>query len=204
MELVKLFAWDIDFALDIRKGDSFAVIFEQYRKDGVRIEDGSILAAEFVNQNRRYRAIRFKDDTGHDEYYTEEGKSPRKAFLRTPVNFARISSYFNLKRRHPILNRIRVHRGVDYAAPQGTPVKATGDGKVMFVGVNGGYGKTVVLQPGEKYSTLYAHLSRFATGIRRGKTVRQGELIGLVGRTGLATGLIFTMSSALTACTKIP
>ncbi|MGH8644799.1 MAG: peptidoglycan DD-metalloendopeptidase family protein [Gammaproteobacteria bacterium] len=188
MELVKLFAWDIDFALDIRNGDSFAVIFEQYRKDGVRIEDGGILAAEFVTQDMRYRAIRFKDDTGHEEYYTEEGKSPRKAFLRTPVNFARISSYFNLKRKHPILNRIRAHRGVDYAAPRGTPVKATGDGKVVFVGVNGGYGKTVVLQHGEQYSTLYAHLSRFAGGIRRGEVVRQGELIGLVGQTGLATG----------------
>ncbi|MGH8613264.1 MAG: peptidoglycan DD-metalloendopeptidase family protein [Gammaproteobacteria bacterium] len=188
MELVKLFAWDIDFALDIRKGDSFAVIFEQYRNGGVQIGDASILAAEFVNQNTRYRAVRFKDDTGHEEYYTEEGKSPRKAFLRTPVNFVRISSYFNLKRKHPILNRIRAHRGVDYAAPQGTPVKATGDGKVVFVGVNGGYGKTLVLQHGEEYSTLYAHLSRFAGGIRRGKTIRQGELIGLVGHTGLATG----------------
>ncbi|MGH8605491.1 MAG: M23 family metallopeptidase, partial [Gammaproteobacteria bacterium] len=102
--------------------------------------------------------------------------------------FVRISSYFNLKRKHPILNRIRAHRGVDYAAPQGTPVKATGDGKVVFVGVNGSYGKTLVLQHGEEYSTLYAHLSRFADGIRRGKTIRQGELIGLVGHTGLATG----------------
>lgn len=188
MELVKLFTWDIDFALDIREGDSFTVIFEQYRRDGVRIEDGGILAAEFVNQNKRYRAIRFKDEAGREEYYTEEGKSPRKAFFRTPVNFTRISSYFNLKRKHPVLNRIRAHRGIDYAAPQGTPVKATGDGKVAFVGANGGYGKTVVLQHGEKYSTLYAHLSRFSRGIRRGKAVRQGELIGFVGQTGLATG----------------
>ncbi len=187
MELVALFTWDIDFALDIREGDSFTVIFEQYRRDGVRI-GGGILAAEFANQNKRYRAIRFKDEAGREEYYTQEGKSPRKAFFRTPVNFTRISSYFNLKRKHPVLNRIRAHRGIDYAAPQGTPVKATGDGKVAFVGANGGYGKTVVLQHGEKYSTLYAHLSRFSRGIRRGKAIRQGELIGFVGQTGLATG----------------
>ena len=188
MQLVGIFGWDIDFALDIRSGDRFAVIYEELLKDGDKARDGAILAAEFSNRGKVFRAIRFVDDNGHANYYDEKGNSMRKAFLRTPVKFSRISSRFSLGRRHPILNRIRAHKGVDYAAPIGTPVKTTGDGKVIFAGRKGGYGNVLIIQHGGKYSTLYAHLSRFKHGIRRGKRVRQGQIIAYVGKTGLATG----------------
>ena len=188
MELTEIFGWDIDFALDIRSGDSFALIYEELYKDNKKVRDGAILAAEFVNRDERYRAVRYINTDGRPEYYSPTGHNMRKAFLRTPVKFSRISSRFNLKRRHPVLNTIRAHRGVDYASPHGTPVKATGDGKIVSMGWNGGYGKSVVLQHGGVYSTLYAHLSRYARGTKSGKTVRQGQTIGYVGQTGLATG----------------
>ncbi|WJW75130.1 peptidoglycan DD-metalloendopeptidase family protein [Thiohalobacter sp. IOR34] len=188
MELAGIFGWDIDFALDIRAGDRFTVLYEELYLDGEKIGNGAILAAEFVNQGRVYRALRYTDTRGHSDYYTPQGKSMRKAFLRTPVAFSRISSRFSLGRKHPILNRIRAHKGVDYAAPYGTPVKATGDGKIVFRGAKGGYGKTVVLQHGSRYSTLYAHLSRFARSLKPGSRVRQGQVIGYVGQSGLATG----------------
>ncbi len=188
MQLVGIFGWDIDFALDIRNGDRFAVIYEELLKDGSKARDGAILAAEFINHGKVFRAIRFIDDTGQARYFDEKGNSMRKAFLRTPVRFSRISSRFSLGRRHPILNRIRAHKGVDYAAPIGTPVKTTGDGKVVFAGRKGGYGNVLIIQHGGKYSTLYAHLSRFKRGIRRGKRVSQGQTIAYVGKTGLATG----------------
>ena len=188
MDLAGIFGWDIDFALDIREGDRFTVIYDELYLDGERIGEGHILAAEFINQGQVYRAIRYTDAEGHTAYYTPDGHSLRRAFLRTPVEFSRISSGFNLKRKHPILNRIRAHKGVDYAAPQGTPVKATGDGRIVFRGVKGGYGNVVIIQHGSTYSTLYAHLSGFARTVNVGTRVRQGQTIGYLGMTGLATG----------------
>ena len=188
MALAGIFGWDIDFALDLRPGDRFSVIYETLHRDGERVGEGEILAAEFVNRGRVHRAVRYTDPEGRTGYYTPEGRSVRRAFLRTPVAFTRISSRFRLRRRHPVLNRIRAHRGVDYAAPHGTPVKATGEGKVIFRGRKGGYGKVVMIRHGARYVTVYAHLSRFARGLRAGRRVRQGQVIGYVGATGLATG----------------
>ncbi|MFN4290011.1 MAG: OapA family protein [Permianibacter sp.] len=187
MELANIFGYDIDFVLDLRQGDQFSLIFEERLVDGTPISPGPILAAEFVNQGQRFRAVRYLDSEGRASYYTPEGKSLRKAFLRTPVPFSRVSSNFNLARKHPILNRIRAHNGVDYAAPAGTPIYAAGDGRVSFVGTKGGYGRMVAIQHGNQYKTHYAHLSRFAKGLRSGSRVRQGEIIGYVGASGLAT-----------------
>lgn len=188
MQMVDIYGWDIDFALNIREGDQFYVIYEEKYKDGVKVQEGPILATEFINQGTPYRAVRYTHADGFSDYYNEDGYSMRKAFLRTPVKFSRISSKFSLGRRHPILNTIRAHRGVDYAAPIGTPVKATGDGIVAFAGNKGGYGRVVILKHGEKYSTLYGHLSRFASSLKTGKRVKQGQIIAYVGMTGLATG----------------
>lgn len=186
MNIAGIFAWDVDFVLDIRSGDDYYVQYEEIWQDGEYVTDGEIVAAEFNNNGRTHRAIRFIDDEGRSDYYTPDGHSVRKAFLRAPVDFTRISSNFNPRRRHPILNTIRAHRGVDYAAPRGTPIKAAGDGKVIFRGVKGGYGNTVILQHGGNITTLYAHMSRFA-GAGIGTRVRQGQTIGYVGATGLAT-----------------
>jgi len=188
MELAGIFAWDVDFALDIRKGDRFTVLYEELYLDGENIGGGNILAAEFVNHGKRYQAIRYTDAGGKTDYYSPEGKSMRKTFLRTPVEFSRISSKFSLGRKHPILNRIRAHKGVDYAASNGTPIKATGNGKIVHRGKKGGYGNTVIIQHGSKYSTLYAHMSKFRGGLKTGSKVKQGETIGYVGSSGLATG----------------
>lgn len=187
MELANIFGWDIDFALDLREGDSFALVYEARYLEGQRIKDGPILAAEFINQGKTYRAIRYTDANGHSEYFSPEGKSMRKTFLRTPIELARISSGFNLKRKHPVLNRVRAHKGVDYAAGTGTPIRVTGDGKVVFRGVKGGYGRVVVVQHGQKYSTLYAHMSKYGK-YGKGTSVKQGQIIGYVGKSGLATG----------------
>lgn len=188
MELASIFGWDIDFVLDIRTGDRFTVLYEEVFRDGEKIRDGNIIAAEFINRGKSHRAFRYTDADNRTAYYTPEGRSLKSTFLRTPIEFARVSSKFNLKRKHPVLNRIRAHKGVDYAAPTGTAIRATADGKVIFRGTKGGYGKTVVLQHGSKYTTLYAHLSNFRRGVTSGKTVKQGDVIGYVGRTGLATG----------------
>ncbi len=188
MQLVSIYGWDIDFALDIREGDSFTLIYEEQYKNGVKVTDGPIIAAEFVNRGTPLRAVRYTHADGHNDYYADNGDAMRKAFLRTPVELARISSRFNLKRKHPILNKIRAHKGVDYAAATGTPIKATGDGVVALAGNKGGYGKTVILKHGGKYSTLYAHLHKYASGVRTGKRVKQGQIIGYVGKSGLATG----------------
>ncbi len=188
MEMAELFGYDIDFALDLRAGDRFSVVYDELYKNGERLRDGNILAAEFVNQGRVHRAMRYVDADGNAAYYTPEGESLRKAFIRTPVDFARISSGFNPGRKHPILNVIRSHKGVDYAAATGTPVKATGDGTVDFVGVKSGYGNVIIVRHGTKYTTLYGHLSRFRSGLKNGARVRQGQVIGYVGMTGLATG----------------
>ncbi|WP_317705175.1 peptidoglycan DD-metalloendopeptidase family protein [Methylomarinovum caldicuralii] len=187
MALTEIFGWDIDFARSIRPGDRFQVLYEKLRLDGEVIGDGPIIAAEFVNQGKVHRAIRFVHPDGHVDYYTPEGRSLRKAFLRTPVKSARISSRFNLHRRHPVLHRIRAHKGVDYAAPIGTPVHATGDGRIIFRGWKGGYGRVVILDHGRGYTTLYAHLHRFGK-FKQGSRVRQGDVIGYIGKSGLATG----------------
>ena len=186
MNIAGIFAWDVDFVLDIRTGDNYYVQYEEIWQDGEYVTDGDIIAAEFNNNGRTHRAIRFVDETGRSDYFTPDGHSVRKAFIRAPVDFTRISSNFNPRRRHPILNTIRAHRGVDYAAPRGTPIKAAGDGQVIFRGGNSGYGNTIILQHGGNITTLYAHMSRFA-GARVGSRVRQGQTIGYVGATGLAT-----------------
>ena len=188
MELAGIFGWDIDFVLDIRKGDQFTVLYEELYLDGEKIDNGNILAAEFVNQGNKYQAIRYTDKGGKTDYYSLDGKSMRKAFLRTPVEFSRISSGFSLGRKHPILNRIRAHKGVDYAAARGTPVKSTSNGKIVHRGKKGGYGKTIIIKHGTKYSTLYAHLSKYRSGLKTGSRVKQGQIIGYIGSTGLATG----------------
>lgn len=188
MRLVEIFGWDIDFALDLRTGDSFAVVYEEMYWQGQKVADGRILAAEFANQGRVLRAIGHRDAAGVTRYYTPQGESMRRQFLRTPVEFSRITSRYTQARFHPILQTWRAHRGVDYAAPSGTPVRATASGRVIELGWNGGYGKTVVLRHGNTYRTLYAHLSRYAPGLRVGSHVEQGQIIGYVGSTGLATG----------------
>lgn len=188
MELAYIFGWDIDFALDLRQGDTFKLLFEQEYLDGDKIADGVILAAEFTNRGQSYRAIRYTDDAGLSRYYSPEGDSMRKTFSRSPVHFSRISSRFNPNRKHPVLNTNRPHKGVDYAAATGTPILATGDGKVEFVGRKGGYGRTVILTHGGKYTTLYAHMSSYKKGMKRGKRVQQGDTIGYIGSSGLATG----------------
>ena len=189
MQLVTIFGWDIDFALDIREGDSFAVLYEEQYKEGVMVAEGPIIAAEFINRGKIIKAVRYLDSTGQNNYYNSNGEAMKKAFLRTPIDFfSRISSKFSLKRKHPVLNKIRAHKGVDYAAPIGTPIKATGDGVVNYVGKNGGYGNTIKLKHGGAYTTLYAHLQRFAKNMRRGEKVKQGQIIGYVGTTGLSTG----------------
>ncbi len=188
MELAGIFGWDIDFALDIRRGDRFSVLYEDLYLDGERIGTGNVLAAEFINNEKLHQAVRYTDTQGRTDYYSPDGRSMRKTFLRTPVEFSRISSRFSLGRKHPILNRIRAHKGVDYAAPRGTPVKATGAGKIVLRAKRGGYGKTVVIQHGSRYSTLYAHLNNYARGLKHGSRVQQGQIVGYVGSTGLATG----------------
>lgn len=188
MELANVFGYDIDFAMDIRKGDSFEVLFEEKTVEGKRVGTGNILAARFTNRGKSYTAVRYTSKQGTSTYYTADGNSMRKAFIRTPVDFARISSRFSNGRKHPILNKIRAHKGVDYAAPHGTPIKSAGDGKVLLAGRKGGYGNTVVIQHGQRYRTLYAHMQGFAKGVRNGSSVKQGQIIGYIGTTGLSTG----------------
>ncbi len=189
MELANVFGWDIDFALDIRKGDKFTVIYEQRFKNGQKIKDGNILAAEFINRGKVFRALRYTDPvTNYTGYYSPDGHSLRKAFLRSPVKFSRISSRFTTKRYHPILHRFRSHKGVDYAAGRGTPIRASGDGKVIYKGNKGGYGRTVIIKHGSRYTTLYAHMNSYNRKIRSGKRVKQGQVIGYVGSSGLASG----------------
>ncbi len=188
MDLANIFGYDIDFALDIRKGDSFELIYESKHVDGQKVGSGDILSARFTNRGKTYTAVRYVNKQGVASYYTANGESMRKAFIRTPVDFARISSRFSTGRKHPILNKIRAHKGVDYAAPHGTPIKSAGDGKVILAGRNGGYGNTVIIQHGSRYRTLYAHMQGFAKGIQNGAAVKQGQIIGYIGTTGLSTG----------------
>ena len=188
MNIAGIFAWDVDFVLDIRSGDNYYVQWEEIWQDGEFVTDGEVVVAEFNNDGRTHQAIRFIDSAGRTDYFTPEGDSVRKAFLRSPVDF-RVSSSFNPNRRHPVLKTVRPHRGVDYAAPRGTPIKASGDGKVIFRGVKSGYGNVVILQHGGNITTLYAHMSKFASSARTGSRVRQGQTIGYVGKTGLVTGV---------------
>jgi len=183
-----LFGWDVDFVRDIRKGDRFKVVFEEIFRDGHKVGNGRILAAEFSNSEKYLRAFYFKAQDGTDGYFSHAGEAMKKAFLIAPLNFTKVSSRFNLARMHPVLNRIRAHKGVDYAAPMGTAVRAVANGRIDFAGKQNGYGNVVVLQHGERYTTLYGHLMKFASGISRGDTVKQGQLIGYVGMSGLATG----------------
>lgn len=187
-DLAEVFQYDIDFALDIQAGDRFTVVYEEIFQDGAPLRAGNILAAKFVNDGREYRAVRYVDSQGRAQYYSPDGKSLRKAFMRAPVQFSHVASRFNLARRHPILNRIRAHKGVDYAAPTGTPVRAAGDGRVKFIGRQGGYGNVIELEHGSGVVTVYGHLSRFASSLRRGQKVDMAQVIGYVGMTGLATG----------------
>lgn len=186
-QFVEIFGWNIDFSLDLQPNDTFRVLFEEKCLEGERIQTGNILAAEIRSNGKTHQAVRYTDKAGRTGYFTPEGYGMHQAFLRAPVNFTRVSSTFGL-RNHPIMHRIRQHKGVDYAAPRGTPVQATGDGKVIYVGKRGGYGNVVELQHGARYTTLYGHLSRFPNGLRSGAEVKQGQVIGFVGRTGYATG----------------
>ncbi len=188
MNIAGIFAWDVDFVLDIRGGDNYYVQYEEIWQDGEYVTDGEIVVGEFNNNGRTSQAIRFIDDSGRSDYFTPDGHSVRKAFLRSPVDF-RVSSSFSPNRRHPVLKTVRPHRGTDYAAPSGTPIKASGDGKVIFRGVKSGYGNVVILQHGGNITTLYAHMSKFASKARLGTRVRQGQTIGYVGKTGLVTGV---------------
>lgn len=187
LKLANAFGYDIDFAQDLREGDSFSVIYDQVFREGERLRDGDIVAATFINQGRRYTAIRYTNTRGETLFYTEDGRPLRKAFLRTPVEFTRISSKFTTGRMHPVLGKMRAHRGVDYAAPSGTPIRAAGDGKITFRGWQNGYGNVVILQHSGNYTTLYGHMSRFANA-KVGQRVSQGATLGYVGMTGLATG----------------
>lgn len=188
IEMAEIFGYDIDFGQDLRVGDRFTVIYEDLYKNGEKLRAGNIVAAEFVNMGKSVRAVRYHDPQGNAGYYAPEGQSLRKAFIRTPLDVFRISSGFTTARRHPVLNRIRAHLGTDYAAPTGTPVKATGDGRITFMGWKGGYGRVITLKHGSSIETLYAHLSRFRSGLGYGSRVKQGQVIGYVGKTGLATG----------------
>ena len=187
-KLADLFKYDIDFVQDLRAGDRFTVIYDDVYRDGQRYGHGDIIAAEFVNQGKRYTAYRFKKANGEFGWFSEDGRPIEKSFLRIPVDFTRISSKFTTARMHPVLGRMRAHKGVDYAAPSGTPIHAAGDGVIKYHGWERGYGNFVVVQHSKTISTAYGHMSRFVKGQHVGEHVRQGEVIGYVGMTGLATG----------------
>lgn len=187
-QLNEIFSGDIDFHHDLRKGDKFTVMYETTYSNGTLLSTGRIQAAEFINQGHSYRAVYFQKDAQHGDYYTPDGKSVHKAFLRSPIEFSRVSSRFTTSRFHPILNKWRSHKGVDFAAPMGTKVRVTSDGVVSVVGKQNGYGNVIMVKHQGKYITVYGHLSRFAKGLRVGQHVAQGEVIGYVGMTGLATG----------------
>jgi len=188
MELANIFGWDVDFTLDLRKGDRFSVIYSEIFLDNVKVDNGQIFAAELTANRRKFRAFRYENKTGKADYYTPKGDNMRKTFSRNPLPITRVTSRFNPNRLHPIFKTRRPHRGVDYGAASGTPVRATGDGKVIFRGQKGGYGNTVIIQHGERYTTLFAHLKKFARSIKRGSAVRQGQTIAYVGQSGWATG----------------
>ena len=188
MDFAYIFGWDIDFIFDVRKGDKFSVIYETDFSEGEKISSGDIVFAEFTNKEKKYIAQRFFDDVQGKQYFNENGENVKKAFLRAPLDFAYISSHFNPNRMHPILHKIKAHNGVDYAAKRNTPVKASGDGVISFIGRQSGYGRTVEIKHGGNIKTLYAHLERFNTKLKVGSKVKQGEIIAFVGDSGQATG----------------
>jgi len=189
MNLIDIFSWDIDFARDLRIGDSFSVLFEEGFDDQGRMRSSKILVAEFVNQGESYKAIRYELANGNVEYFTPEGRSMRKTYLKSPVKFSRISSRFSSSRKHPVLGYTRAHRGVDYAASSGTPIRAIGDGRVVYSRWKGGYGRFVEIRHNNSaHSSAYAHLRKYGRGIKQGRRVKQGQIIGYVGMSGLATG----------------
>ncbi|MDN3516956.1 peptidoglycan DD-metalloendopeptidase family protein [Aquisalimonas lutea] len=188
MRLMGIFEWQVDFAREVRSGDSFSVAYESYYVDGEHVRDGPILAARYVNRGRQIDAVRYTDPDGNTGYYNPQGENLRKAFLRRPVQNARISSHYNPNRKHPVLGVRRPHLGTDFAAPPGTPVRASGNGRVVHVGRKGGYGRAVIIEHANRYRTLYAHMSRYASGIDVGTRVEQGQTIGYVGASGLVTG----------------
>lgn len=188
-QLTEIFSGDIDFHHDLKRGDKFTVVYEMTYSNGALVNAGRIQAAEFVNQGHSYRAVYFQTDDQHGDYYTPEGQSVRKAFLRSPITFSRVSSGFSTSRFHPVLNKWRAHKGVDFAAPIGTPVKVTSDGVVSYIGQQNGYGNVIMIshQSG-RYTTVYGHLSRYAKGLYRGQRVGQGDVIAYVGMTGITSG----------------
>jgi murein DD-endopeptidase MepM/ murein hydrolase activator NlpD len=188
MQIADIFSSDIDFHSDLQKGDKVTVVYESFYNKGELIKTGRVLAAEFTNGGKSYRAVFFQDREGRGGYYTPEGKNLRKAFLRSPLEFSRVTSGFTKARFHPVLKEWRAHKGIDYGAPTGTRVKAVADGTVAFIGKQGGYGNLLILQHQGQYSTAYGHLSAFAKNLRRGSKVSQGDIIGQVGMTGIATG----------------
>ncbi len=187
-EMAEVFSGDIDFHKDLRRGDHFSLIYEAYYYQGQMVKTGRLLAAEFTNEGKRYQAVYFKDPNGREGYFTPQGQSLKRAFLKSPMPFNRISSGFTRARLHPVLKVWRAHKGIDYAAPTGAPVRAVADAVVSFAGRQGGYGNLVLLQHKSPYSTAYGHLSRFAKGVKRGARISQGQVIGYVGATGLASG----------------
>lgn len=187
-QLADIFSGDIDFHRDLRKGDKFSLIYEMNYRNGEAVSTGKILAAEFINQGQQYRALYFEFTPNHGDYFSPSGKSMHKAFLRSPIEFSRVSSGFTRSRFHPVLNKWRAHKGVDYAAAIGTKVKVTADGTIDFVGQQSGYGNVVMVNHQGHFSTVYGHLSRFASGLHRGQRVTQGDIIAYTGQTGLATG----------------
>ena len=188
MDLAYINGWDIDFTHDIRPGDSFSIIYEELIVDGEKVIDGDILISEFNNRGKKFIAVRFDLDENTSEYFNTKGENVKKAFLRSPVKLSYISSKYNLKRRHPVLHTIRAHKGVDYAANRGSPVRATGDGTIMFAQYNGGCGNEIKIKHSEDYVTRYCHLDRFNSRAKVGRKILQGQTIGYVGSTGLATG----------------
>ena len=188
MDFAYIFGWDIDFIFDVRKGDKFSVIYETDFSEGEKISSGDIVFAEFTNREKKYIAQRFFDSVQGKQYFNENGENVKKAFLRAPLDFAYISSHFNPNRMHPILHKIKAHNGVDYAAKRNTPVKASGDGVISFIGKQRGYGRTIEIKHGGNIKTLYAHLERFNSKLTQGSKVKQGDIIAYVGDSGQATG----------------
>ncbi|MDF1646428.1 MAG: peptidoglycan DD-metalloendopeptidase family protein [Legionellaceae bacterium] len=187
-QMADILAWQINFSKDLREGDQFTIHYEVYYVNNERIRTGNVLAVSYSNQGKIYRAIRHQTKTGKTDYYTPEGKSVRKAFSRYPIQFSHISSSFNLSRMHPILKKRRPHRGIDLAAPIGTPIHATSDGRISSIGYDSGYGNKIKISHSGPYESLYAHLLRFQKGLKRGDFVHRGDVIGYVGQTGLADG----------------
>ena len=188
MDFAYIFGWDVDFVFDIREGDSFFLVYETAFSNGEKIDNGDIVVAKFINNGNVYKANRFYTGENKKEFFDDNGNNLQKAFLRAPLDFAYISSHFNPNRMHPVLHTIRAHNGTDYAAKRGSPIRTTGNGTIKYAGRRNGCGNEIVIQHTNDYSTRYCHLDRFHSGIAKGKKVFQGETIGYVGSTGLATG----------------